>query len=135
MTKKYVHSILMQVRDYECDIEGIVNNAIYLHYLEHARCEFMKKFGLNFHDLTKRGINLVVIKAEIDYKSPLRSGDEFFVTSNIEQISAFKFGFSQEILCSDKTGLIAKANITCAALDKRGKPLALDILQPMLKSS
>ena len=24
----------MEVRDYECDIEGIVNNANYLHYMD-----------------------------------------------------------------------------------------------------
>ena len=27
----------MKVRDYECDIQGVVNNANYQHYLEHAR--------------------------------------------------------------------------------------------------
>ena len=34
---KYIYETEMEVRDYECDIEGIVNNANYLHYFEHTR--------------------------------------------------------------------------------------------------
>jgi len=37
-----------QVRDYECDLQGIVNNAVYLHYLEHTRHEFLKQSGIDF---------------------------------------------------------------------------------------
>ena len=32
MIKKYIFETRMEVRDYECDIQGIVNNANYLHY-------------------------------------------------------------------------------------------------------
>ena len=35
MIKKYIFETRMEVRDYECDIQGIVNNANYLHYTEH----------------------------------------------------------------------------------------------------
>ena len=34
MEAKYVFETEMEVRDYECDIQGIVNNANYLHYTE-----------------------------------------------------------------------------------------------------
>ena len=37
---KYVYEREMEVRDYELDAEGIVNNANYLHYLEHTRHGF-----------------------------------------------------------------------------------------------
>ena len=43
--KKYVFELPMKVRDYEVDAEGIVNNAIYLHYLEHTRHEFCDMVG------------------------------------------------------------------------------------------
>ena len=37
----YIYELKMKVRDYECDLQGIVNNANYQHYLEHTRHEFL----------------------------------------------------------------------------------------------
>ena len=45
---KHIFETEMEVRDYECDIEGIVNNANYLHYFEHTRHRFLKYAGLSF---------------------------------------------------------------------------------------
>ena len=69
-----IFNIELEVRDYECDMEGIVNNAVYMNYLEHARHGFIKQTGLNFADLIQKGIQLVVIRIEADYLYPLRSG-------------------------------------------------------------
>ena len=48
MCDKYIYELTMKVRDYEVDAEGIVNNANYLHYLEHTRHEFCEQAGLTF---------------------------------------------------------------------------------------
>ena len=50
----------MKVRDYECDMQGIVNNANYQHYLEHTRHEFLQQAGTGFTDLREKGIEPVV---------------------------------------------------------------------------
>lgn len=42
---QYVYELEMKVRDYECDLQGIVNNANYQHYLEHTRHEFLTMTG------------------------------------------------------------------------------------------
>ncbi|NCC98886.1 MAG: acyl-CoA thioesterase [Bacteroidia bacterium] len=66
-----------KVRDYECDLQGIVNNANYQHYMEHTRHEFILTKGISFADLHAKGIDAVIARVEIAYKSPLRSMDEF----------------------------------------------------------
>jgi len=67
----------MMVRDYECDIEGIVNNANYLHYTEHTRHLFLKQCGLSFAEMHRRGVDAVVARMNLQYKAPLRCDDEF----------------------------------------------------------
>ena len=42
---KYIYELPFKVRDYECDLQGIVNNANYQHYLEHTRHEFLTSVG------------------------------------------------------------------------------------------
>ena len=59
----------MEVRDYECDIEGIVNNANYLHYMEHTRHLFLKACGLSFAEMHAKGTDAVVHRIDIQYKS------------------------------------------------------------------
>ena len=71
----YIYSIEIDVRDYELDSEGIVNNANYLHYLEWTRHEFCKTTGMSFDDMRRSGIIPVLNRVEIDYITSLVSGD------------------------------------------------------------
>ena len=80
---KFTHE--MKVRDYECDLQGIVNNANYQHYMEHSRHELLSKLGVNFGKLHEDGIDAMVAKITIEYKIPLRSGDKFIVGINLER--------------------------------------------------
>ena len=80
---KFTHE--MKVRDYECDLQGIVNNANHQHYMEHSRHELLSKLGVNFGKLHEDGIDAMVAKITIEYKTPLRSGDEFVVGINLER--------------------------------------------------
>lgn len=77
---KFTHE--MKVRDYECDLQGIVNNANYQHYMEHSRHELLERLGVNFGKLHEDGIDAMVAKITIEYKIPLRSGDKFIVGIN-----------------------------------------------------
>lgn len=117
-----IFTLQMGVRDYECDIQGIVNNGVYQNYLEHARHVFLKKIGIDFAEYARRGINLVVIRAELDYKTPLQSGDMFNVTVSMHRESRVKFAFHQEIhRCSDNR-LIMEAKIIGTAINANGRP-------------
>lgn len=120
-----------EVRDYECDIEGIVNNAVYMNYLEHARHAFLKHKGFNFAELTRRGIQLVVIRIEADYLFPLRSGDQFYVTAQMERISKLRFGFLQNIYRLPNDKLILKAKVIGASLNAQSQPKYFEELEKL----
>jgi len=111
-----------QVRDYECDMQGVVNNAVYQNYLEHARHEYLKTLGLDFAEFTRQGINLVVVRAELDYKKSLRSGDAFRVELAVERVSPVRFAFVQEIRRGSDGALVLAARIVGTALNERGRP-------------
>ncbi len=111
-----------QVRDYECDMQGVVNNAVYQNYLEHCRHEFIKQLGLDFAELTRRGINLVVIRAELDYKRSLRSGDRFWVGLQLERISKLRFAFRQDIYLEPDDQPVLAARIIGTGVNTKGRP-------------
>jgi len=118
----YAFTMEMEVRDYECDMQGIVNNSVYQNYLEHARHVYLKTVGIDFREFTERGINLVVVRAELDYKSPLQSGDCFTVGLTMVRESPLKFAFYQDILRLPDMKPVVKAKIIGTALNGRGRP-------------
>ena len=126
--------IEMQVRDYECDLQGIVNNAVYQNYLEHCRHQFLYSVGLDFAELHRQGIDAVVIRAEIDYKFPLRPGDDFFVRLTVGKQGNLRIVFRQEIVRKKDERLMVNARIT-SVLTRNGRPLSPSILEEKLNSS
>lgn len=120
------------VRDYECDIQGVVNNAVYLHYLEHARHLFLKAGGVDFVALTQAGVNLVVTRMEVDYIASLRGGDRFGVQVTAERVSRLRFGFRQEIFRVSDSKAILRALVIGTALDANGKPHLPGVVEKLL---
>ena len=90
----------IKVRDYEVDSEGIVNNANYLHYLEHTRHEFCEAAGLSFRQMHVEGLDPVVSRIEVRYIRPLGLGD-----SMVSKIALARRGpvfvFTQDIFTPD----------------------------------
>ncbi len=124
----------MAVRDYECDLQGVVNNAVYQNYLEHARHEYLKAIGIDFAALAAQGINLVVTRIEIDYKTPLTSGDRFVVEVRPERISPVRIGFRQEIYRLPERKAVVKALVVGTALNAKGRPQLPKELDEILRT-
>jgi len=103
------------VRDYECDLQGIVNNANYQHYAEHARHEFLLGLGISFADLHNRGIDVVVARITLSYKTPLRSGDEFIVRSRVSK-DHIKYVFNQDIVRLPDGQVACRAKVDTVAV-------------------
>jgi|GEM_PF-936805 len=122
MMDGYQFEIEMGVRDYECDMQGIVNNSVYQNYLEHARHEFLKVVGADFGGYAKKGINLVVVRAELDYRFSLQSGDRFAVGLNLARESVLRFAFYQDIFRLPCRKPVLRAKIIGTALNGSGRP-------------
>lgn len=113
----------MMVRDYECDLQGIVNNAVYQNYLEHARHEFLHRVGLNFEQLCKDGIDAVVTRIELDYKLSLKSRDEFIVRVGMHKQGHLRFVFDQTIVRKADGKKVLDAQVV-GVLTQNGRPIA-----------
>jgi len=118
----YKFKIDLHVRDYECDMQGYVNNAVYQNYLEHARHEYLQKLGINFAVLAKQKINLVVVRVELDYRFPLQSGDHFWIGSNLERISKIRFKFWQDLYRHPDDKPVLKSVVVGTSLNEKGRP-------------
>lgn len=117
-----IYSIQMAVRDYECDMQGIVNNSVYQNYLEHARHCFLKANQVDFAALARDGINLVVIRAELDYKASLTSGDEFRIEVELVRESKLRFAFLQKIIRLSDEKEVMGAKVIGTSVNERGRP-------------
>jgi len=111
-----------KVRDYECDMDHVVNNAVYLNYLEHARHEFLQGRGIVFAELSRRGISLVVTRIEMDYKASLTSGDRFVVRTAFQRKGRVRLQFEQTIVRLSDQRTMLQALVTGTALNARGRP-------------
>ena len=116
--KKYCFIMDMEVLDYELDCEQIVNNANYLHYMEHTRHKFCMDAGLSFIEMHNQGIDAVVRKIEVEYKTSLRGGDSFISCLRLERRGP-RFIFHQDIIKSN--GEVCAEGIVTVVVLKNGK--------------
>ena len=111
----YIFSLEMEVRDYECDLQGIVNNANYQHYTEHTRHEFLRAHGVSFAELHARGIDAVVARMQLQFKTPLRSTDRFVSRLALRK-EGIKYVFQQDIFRLPDERPVLKSTVEAVCL-------------------
>ena len=119
------YELEFSVRDYECDLQGIVNNAVYQNYYEHARHQYLLGKKVDFAKLHNEGIDLIISRVEIDYKYSLRSGDTFKVTVTTRKEGHLRFIFEQDIFKLPENKLVSHAKVTGVGLN-HGRPMKLE---------
>lgn len=129
--KTYLFKLTMKVRDYECDLQGVVNNANYQHYLEHTRHEFLESLGENFGAMHEKGIDAFVSRVDIQYRNPLRSGDTFTSCLNIQKKGP-RLEFLQDIY-RDSDGVLSVKGIVESVVVENGKLTRGEYFDDLLK--
>ena len=111
----YIFELPFRVRDYECDLQGIVNNANYQHYTEHTRHEFLLSRGVSFASLHERGIDAVVARLSMSFKTPLRSGDSLVCRLALKK-EGIRYVFQQDIYRLPDERVVVRATIDTVCL-------------------
>ncbi len=129
MDNEKVFEMSWKVRDYECDLQGIVNNAVYMHYLEYTRNEFLNQTGTNLADLHAQGIDIVLARITMALKTPLRPGDEVLSKLRLHK-ERIKYVFEQELYRKSDEKLACKASVelVCVINGKLGNSELVDKL-------
>ncbi|GLW33278.1 thioesterase [Actinoplanes regularis] len=120
-----VFQIRIGVRGYELDIQGHVNQAVYIQYGEHSRWECFHAAGINANVLVEAGVGPVVLETTIRYLKELRDGDEVDVTCRFVWGEGKTFQVEQDYTRADGTP-VAKLTSICGVLDRATRRLAPD---------
>ena len=132
--EKYIFELTLKVRDYECDLQGIVNNANYQHYIEHTRHEFLTSTGVSFAQLHEQGVDPVVARLTMAFKTPLKSGDEFISKLYLKK-EGIKYVFYQDIFRKADMKPVLKSTVeTVCVVNGRlsSSPLFDEVFAPYL---
>ncbi|MCC8132190.1 MAG: acyl-CoA thioesterase [Tannerellaceae bacterium] len=131
MKKKYVYELLLKVRDYECDLQGVVNNSNYQRYMEHTRHEFLESLGENFGRMHDKGVDAFVSRVDIQFKTSLRSGDSFLSCLNVSKVGP-KLVFDQDIYRVGNQVLAARGQVEIVVVEN-GKLTREEYFDEVLK--
>jgi len=112
------HEIEVEIRYYETDGQGIVHHANYFKYFELARVKMLSSVGLDYAELERQGINLVVHSISCRYLLPARFGDTLRLVTRIDRATAARLDHSYLVYRDDL--LLAEGKSTIACVDASG---------------
>ncbi|KUL43472.1 acyl-CoA thioesterase [Streptomyces regalis] len=118
-------SVPVTVRGYETDVQGHLNQAVYLNYAEHARWSLLQAAGISQTGLISRGVGPVALETTIRYRRELLAGDEVEVTCAFDWGSGKTFRIEQTIRKTDGT-VAAEVTGVGGLLDLKERRLVAD---------
>jgi len=110
-----------QVRFRDLDPMGHVNNAVFLTYLEQARIAFFEELGF---PIGLDDMNMIVARVEIDFRAPVRLGQEVEVGVRATRFGTKSFDLDYELTVDGE--IVAEARSVQVAYDYgRREPVAI----------
>jgi YbgC/YbaW family acyl-CoA thioester hydrolase len=113
----------IQVRDYELDPYRVVNNAVYLNYLEHARHEFLIAIGLDAARVAREGRSLALSEIHVKFRRPLRSRERCRVSVTVAEIRGARVVMRQAIARLPEGEPVLEAEAVAVFLGEAGRPM------------
>ena len=126
-----VHRFFIRVYYEDTDAAGIVYYANYLKFVERARTEMMRLYGVE-HEKSRQsdGTAFIVRRAALEFLAPARLDDELTVETRLREIGGASILLAQDV----KRGatLLVGATILIACIGRHGRPVRLP---PALRAS
>ncbi len=107
--KQFYFESEFEVKSYDIDVVGHVNNIVYIRWLEDIRMNFLNKF-LPYNDLMNKGISPVLVNTQIEYLQPIKMFDEVIAESYISDVKGPRLFMEFEFYVGER--LMAKAKQT-----------------------
>jgi YbgC/YbaW family acyl-CoA thioester hydrolase len=120
-----IFKIKFQVRGYELDAYGHVNNAVYLNYCEFARWCMMEEAGVGVEYFKDNKVSPVIVRAEIDYKYPCFLSEWVRVETQLDSVRSRVAVFNQKIIKEKGEVLAADCKMTMVTVGIDGKAVIL----------
>jgi acyl-CoA thioester hydrolase len=120
MTDPLLLRLRLTVRFSDCDPLGHVNNAVYLTYIEQARIELWRRQVGPLSRLRpdgSRGEGFILARAEVDFRSQARDGDELEVRLALGGFGRSSAVYEYEIVDVGSGRLVAEAKTVQAWFD------------------
>ncbi|GGW50493.1 acyl-CoA thioesterase [Streptomyces caelestis] len=118
-------SVPVTVRGYETDVQGHLNQSVYVNYAEHARWSLLQAAGISQAALIASGVGPVALETTIRYKRELLAGDEVEVTCAFAWGEGRTFRIEQTVRKTDGT-VAAEITAVSGLLDLKARKLVAD---------
>ena len=106
---------------HDTDCGNVVYYANYLKFFEEARTLHMAEKGFSVPALMQRGLYFVVARQEVEYKFPVRYGDEIDVSTQVAEVSDIKIVF-EHVIKNQNGRLCTKGKTTLVCVNSSGMP-------------
>jgi len=99
--------INLPVRTYDIDFAGIVNNIVYIRWLEDLRLE-MLSLHFPLGEQLKNGIMPVIVQTKIDYKQPIKISDMPIGKMWMQSLESLRWRVNAVISVNGKTAALGE---------------------------
>jgi YbgC/YbaW family acyl-CoA thioester hydrolase len=94
---------------FDTDCAGVIHNIAYLRFIETARTLMAEKMGMPLRHMVETGLYPVVLRTEIDYRSPGKLGDRLVVRGGVSELGRVRFWVNFEIIRPEDSQVL----VTC----------------------
>jgi acyl-CoA thioester hydrolase len=114
---RFHHKI--RVRFADTDLQGIVFNGNYLTFYDVAWTEYFREIGLTWQAMIDSGVDTVLARTTIEFKSPAKFDEVLEVHARVSKIGNTSIIFDFEIYPEDEVRLIGTAKSLYVCVDPK----------------